>query len=189
MNNPIYLKRGLLAVFSFTLMFAFLGGCTEELAIDVDITKSDTIKVDITQEMYQRYLDSSNTEDSYKIEGKMSTDQADIAEYKERVESLDINEVKVKLANEIEVNNADEFGFSFVDEGNPIDSIGARYTMAQLRTGVTLDLDQGELDRMETSFELGSPINYVLDSKLNGPTKFDLEITVNGTLKVKAKAD
>ena len=63
MINPIYLKRGLLAVFSFTLMFAFLGGCTEELAIDVDITKSDTIKVDIikvdiTQEMYYRYLDS-----------------------------------------------------------------------------------------------------------------------------------
>ena len=118
----------------------------------------------------------------------ISTDQEDIAEYKERVETVEINSVTVKLAKEIKVNEEDLFDFSFVDVINR-ENISARYTMAKLRSGVTLDLDQGELDRMEKSFEDGIPISYVLMSQLNGPTKFDLEITVKGKLKVKAKAD
>jgi len=188
MINKIYLKRGLLAVFSFTLMFAFFG-CTEDLAIDVEVEETKTITVDITEEMYQAYLDSVEVQGNhfYVMEGALPTDNKDIDEYKDRVESMEIEKVTVKMVNETTPpSNVDFFYFSFNTR-----SVGDDQTWSPiiLRNGVELDLDKADYSHLETSFLEKNPIFYFLGSMIQGPSKFDLEITVKGKLKVKAKAD
>jgi len=192
MNNPIYLKRGLLAVFSLTLMFAFLGGCTEDLAIDVEFEKKDTITVDITGEAYQTYLDSANDEGVYFIKGLLPTDQEDIDEYKDRVESMELEKVTVKMVNEtVPPTSEDNFQLLFNSvSSNPNEYNKSLFVSAFiLREGYNLPLTDVEYKSLEEKFLARDALNYYLWSRLDAPTKFDLEITVKGRLKVKAKAD
>lgn len=186
MNNPIYLKRGLLAVFSFTLMLAFFG-CTEDLAIDVEIEETKTITVDITEEVYQAYLDSSGVNGFYQKFGFLSGDQEDIAEYKDRVESMEIEKVTVKMVNEIKPpSSEDGFGLLFMTGATEDPAV---FLPDSLRGGVDLPFDESDYTFLEGKFLDGDDIPYLLQSRLSGPTKFDLEVTVKGKLKVKAKAD
>lgn len=188
MINKINLKRGLLAVFSFTLMFAFFG-CTEDLAIDVEIEETKTITVDITEEMYQAYLDSLDGKGYYETYGFLSGDQEDIAEYKERVESMEIEKVTVKMVNET-TSPAVQDGFALFFRENDNSNIETvLFIPNELRVGVELRLDKEDFTSLEKSFVDGDDIRYRILSKLSGPAKFDLEVTVKGKLKVKAKAD
>ncbi len=191
MKNNSKFKLVLVAL--LTLSFFACDGLDQfgDFAIDIPIEETKTIEVIVTQEMYDSMVTAQNRERVLvQIASSFKASEEEIEEYGDRVQELDVTELRVKGVNvtEIPSNGVIEWIYGQYEPGSLSETVLQNPIVLDdlVATEQTLDITGEDIEKLQDAILNKEKIDYYVRAIIDGPAIFDLDLTIVGTLKVTA---
>ncbi|SMG29625.1 hypothetical protein SAMN05661096_01880 [Marivirga sericea] len=189
------IKKVLVYPLAFVLFFGLTANeCLdsfEDVAIDVAIEEVKIIPVKVTQQMYDSLFELQGRENVlFQLLGEFTASEETIDEYGDRVQELNVTELRIKAVNVTERPQVGTLVWMY-GQSTPgsIDSPlgGSPINFEDLEAAEQkVNISAEDIQDLQSAILKKEKIEYVIQSDFSGPAIFDLELTIVGTLKVTA---